>query len=179
MKRFRPDMTACFPLFLVLLLAGTIPAHAQGERKNSSDWRTPLHHLAGSWELTGTMGSIKLSQKCEAGWILQKQFFRMDCRAVPPDTTGYQAKYIIGYHTGKKRYLFHLFDTFGGSYSETIGRGVLSDSRIVFEFDYPQGAFQNMFVWNDTDQSWKMVLRQINEKGEWEQFSVKHLTRRD
>jgi len=163
----------------ILSIAAATAADDTARPGRQADWRAFLQPLTGAWELTGTMGTVELHQRCEGGWILQKNFFRMECRAVSPDRSGYRAVYIIGYHTEKEQYLFHLFDTFGGDYAETIGRGVLNNNRIVFEFDYPQGAFRNTFVRNKADRDWKMVLRQKNEQGEWELFSEKVLTRPD
>lgn len=164
---------SCF--FIVSLLLCPLDIAAQDN--NVQDWRRFLENLSGSWDLTATMGSQNLYQRCEGEWILQRNFFRMSCKAIPPDTSGYQALYLIGYQSEEDHYVFHLFDVFGGDYSETLGIGRLENDRIPFQFNYPQGLFQNIFVWNKEEQSWEMILRQRNEEGSWELFSQKVLTK--
>lgn len=172
-RLFTNFILPCFILGLLFLL----PYETVAQNNNSSNWREFLDHLPGSWDLTATMGSQIIHQRCEGDWVLQRNFFRMKCEAIPPDTSGYQALYLIGYQSKKKHYVFHLFDVYGGNYSKTLGIGVLKNDRIAFNFNYPQGPFQNTFVWNKEEQKWKMILRQKNEDGSWELFSEKVLTK--
>lgn len=173
-------MRLSIQFILLCSFTGTLllcPVGIAAQQDHSQDWRSFLENLSGSWDLTATMGSKDLHQRCEGEWVLQRNFFRMSCEAIPPDTSGYQALYLIGYQSEKEHYVFHLFDTYGGDYSETLGIGRLENDRIPFEFNYPQGPFQNTFVWNEEEQSWKMILRQRNEEGSWELFSEKVLKR--
>lgn len=163
---------------LILLLLGDLSV-SNAQKKNKTDWRMFLQNLSGTWDLTGRMESVELHQRCEGRWVLDNHFFQLDCEAIPPDTSGYRSKYVIGYHSEKKQYLFHLFDTFGGSYAETIGRGTREGNRIPFLFDYPQGPFKNIFVWDEGSREWKMILSQQNEEGEWKLFAEKTLNRTD
>lgn len=168
-----------FTIVSGILLAALLisPANATAQDSRSTEWRSFLNRLTGSWDLTATMGSQNLHQQCEGEWILQRNFFRMQCEAVEPDTSGYQALYLIGYQSEEQHYVFHLFDVYGGDYSETLGIGTLTNDRIPFEFNYPGGLFQNTFVWNKEEQNWEMILRQQNEDGSWELFSKKVLTK--
>lgn len=168
-----------FSIPIAILMAALLisPANATAQDSHNTEWRSFLNNLTGSWDLTATMGSQNLHQRCEGEWVLQHNFFQMKCEAIPPDTSDYQAIYIIGYQSEEQHYVFHLFDVYGGDYSETLGIGTLENDRITFEFNYPQGLFQNIFVWNEEMQNWKMVLRQQNEDGSWELFSEKVLTK--
>lgn len=163
-------------LFLLSSFLACVP-EAKGQDNPENSWKPLLDKLAGSWELTATMGSRELHQRCEADWILQSNFFEMDCRAVPPDTSGYMSKYVIGYHTEKGKYLFHLFDTYGGNYSEILGRGEREGNKITYEFRYEAGPFRNEFIYDEKADSWRMVLRQQSGIGEWELFAEKRLRR--
>ena len=123
------------------------------------------------------MGSQNLHQHCGGKWVLQQQFLRLQCEAVAPDTSGYESIYFITYNSEKKHYVFHLFDVYGGDYSETLGFGTHEENKLTFQFDYPDGLFQNIFVWNEEDESWKMILRQQTENNTWKLFAEKKLTR--
>ncbi|MGD8749292.1 MAG: hypothetical protein PVI44_12585 [Balneolaceae bacterium] len=171
-RTFRLLFVGMFSLILISSLSSKAQEHG------TSNWRTFLQGLTGTWELTGSMGSLELHQRCKGRWVLQNNFFQMNCEAVPPDTSGYRSIYIIGYHSEKHHYIFHLFDTFGGNYSETLGFGKRKNDRIPFEFDYPEAPFQNIFIWNEKKQEWKMILKQKDQGNKWVVFAEKTLRKR-
>lgn len=152
-------------------------AWSQPAVNQSDEWRSLLNHLIGQWELTGEMPARDLHQNCEAQWILDQHFLHMNCEATLPDTSGYRARYVIGFDSSENRYVFHLFDTFGASYSKTLGYGVADNNQITFDFDYTGQALRNTFIWQPEKQGWEMVLQPMNEQGQWELFARKKLTK--
>ena len=100
-----------------------------------------LNHLAGSWDLTGRMGSTELHQEVEAHWVLQGLFLQMHFLqqdAPAPGRTLYEAIYMFGYDEKTDVYVMHLFDTFGVSYANTPGMGQRQGDSVEFIFDYPE-----------------------------------------
>lgn len=170
MKSSLINLTVCIAIIL-----GTCTDTLAQNDQMAPIWKSYLDNLTGSWQLTADMDSRKLNQQCEGEWVLQQNFLKFHCKAVAPDTSGYESIYFITYNSDKDHYLFHLFDVYGGSYSETLGFGTLEGNRLTFNFDYPSGLFQNIFIWHEESESWEMILRQKNEKGEWEIFAEKQL----
>jgi Protein of unknown function (DUF1579) len=137
-------------------------------------------NLAGSWTLTGSMGSTELRQKVDARWVIQGIFLQvhfMQEILAPQDQPPYEAIYIIGYDSQSEDYTMHLFDTFGTRYARTIGVGTRRDDSVEFLFEYPDGLLSNTFTWNRETDEWEMLLRQKEESGEWKIFARKSLTR--
>lgn len=176
-NKYQKGLKVYFSGLAVLLFLWVVPrtAWSQSGIERSVEWRSLLNHLAGRWELSGEMSGRDLHQFCEAEWILDLQFLHMSCEATAPDTSGYRARYIIGFDSTSNRYLFHLFDTYGAAYSKTLGYGVPGKNQIAFSFDYPGQQFRNTFIWHPEEQSWEMILQQKNEESDWELFAQKNL----
>ncbi len=147
------------------------------EKRMMNDY---LNHLAGSWDLTGRMGSTELHQKVEAHWVLQGLFLQMHFLqqdAPAPGRSLYEAIYMLGYDEKTDVYVMHLFDTFGVSYAITPGMGQRQGDSVEFIFDYPEGPFSNTFSWVEASGQWEMLLRAADPEGGWRVFATKTLTR--
>jgi hypothetical protein len=140
-----------------------------------------LGYLAGSWSLTGTTGSAELRQRVNARWVVQNRFLQVHFLAEVLASQGrprYEAVYMLGYDDESQEYVLHLFDTFGASYARTLGIGVRRGDSVEFIFQYPKGQFSNTFSWDREKGTWKMLLRQRGDGGDWESFATKTLVRR-
>lgn len=138
-----------------------------------------LNRLAGSWSLTGNMGSTELRQKVNARWVIQGQFLEVHCieeGSVTQDQPLYEAVYMLGYDSKFEEYSMHLFDTFGASFARTVGIGKRRNDSIEFLFEYPNNLFSNTFTWNQDTGGWEMLLKQMEENDEWKVFARKILT---
>jgi len=138
-----------------------------------------LDRLAGSWSLTGNMGSTELRQKVNARWVIQGQFLEVHCieeGSVTQDRPLYEAVYMLGYDSQSEKYSMHLFDTFGAGFAQTVGIGKRRNYSVEFLFEYPNGLFSNTFTWNQDTGEWEMLLRQ-KESDEWKVFAKKILRR--
>lgn len=138
-----------------------------------------LDKLVGRWKLTGLMGTQKLSHTVEAKWVFAHQFLKIDTNESDPETkkNPYEATYYIGWNNKKHHYVMNLIDTFGGQYSEIPGIGKKQSDKLVFEFSYEGGVFENSFEYSAEEDEWKMVLRFKNDQNEWQEFAVKNLKR--
>jgi len=138
-----------------------------------------LDKLVGKWKLTGLMGTQELSHNVEAKWVFAHQFLKIDTYESDPEnkTNPYEATYYIGWNNKKQHFVMNLIDTFGGQYSEISGIGRKHLNKIVFEFSYEEGVFENIFEYLVEEDAWKMVLRFRNKLNEWEVFAVKNLKR--
>lgn len=144
------------------------------------DARHLLDHLAGSWTLTGTMGSAPLHQSVEAGLVLGGQFLRIHYRQTDDPRPGwprYEALAFVGWNADAGRWVMTLMDVFGGGFAETVGRGTPDDDAIRFTFDYPDGPLHNTFRYDSQADVWTMELVHQTEAGEWETFATKRLER--
>lgn len=90
----------------------------------------------------------------------------------------YSAEIYIGYDDAKKSYVVHWIDTFGGSFSETLGYGKREGEKIFFEFAYPDGLFRNIFTRDGTADTWTFVMQSSDGKGGWKLFAEDKLTRK-
>ncbi len=138
-----------------------------------------LNHLVGNWELCGRMGNTQLHHRVVAEWVLGHQFLRIHTQEwnVTRDGANYESLYFIGWSKPKNSYVFHLIDTFGGGFSETLGHGVQTGNSLVFQFAYDKGPFENSFAWDNGNKTWDMTLRFKDESGKWQVFATKKLTR--
>jgi hypothetical protein len=138
-----------------------------------------LNKLKGQWYLTGQMGNILLSQKVEVDWALNNNFIKMEFieEPAPVSKAPYLATYFIGYDTDGKKFIFHLLDSFGPKFSQTLGFGQQTENGITFEFKYPDCIFQNIFTFIPESNSWTMLLQHQSQEGVWIKFAEKKLVR--
>jgi len=137
-----------------------------------------LDRLAGKWRLTGTMMGRELLQECSGDWVLHHKFLRLDCRETRnPPLLGvrYESTMYIGCSSATQRYVVNLVDVFGAG--DSLGFGRRSGDAIRFEWDLPDGAFENTFTWNAASDTWTSGLRQKDRSGTWKLWGEKTLQR--
>ncbi|MGD2058581.1 MAG: hypothetical protein PVI04_07585 [Anaerolineales bacterium] len=138
-----------------------------------------LNNLVGRWQLTGTMGEIKLRQEILAHWILNDTFLRMHCRSntsADNPTAEYEAVYHLGYNADEDVIVMHLLDTTEVPTECTVGRGVLEGNRVIFRFDYEDTPFLYTFEYDPTHDRWHLP-QTYEQDGELKSFAVKEMTR--
>ena len=167
--------TRCF----AIVLAATFVPWSHAASREAPKPEDFLNRLVGSWDLTGTMGSTALRQRVDAQWVIQGRFLQMHfveempAQGRPP----YEATYMLGYDGEAGKYILQLFDTFGATYSRTVGIGTRRGDSVDFLFEYPSGRFSNTFQWDQATGRWTMLLRQKERSGTWKLFATKTLSR--
>ena len=134
-----------------------------------------LDRLAGQWHLTRRIGRRLEENRVKAGWILNHQFLQIHMIDVKTPAR-YEAMVTIGFDQPNRRYVIHWLDTFGGEFSEK-GFGTREGDSIRFVFQYPDGLLHNTFTWSEENRTWRSLIEQQNERGEWSVFAEDHLQR--
>ena len=135
-------------------------------------------HMVGEWDVTGTVAGRKIRQTCDVEWVLNHQFLKIhfvgvDSGELPGGKrrAAYEALVFFGYDNMSERYVAHWLDIFGGRFSEALGYGQkvgVNSVKFVFEYD---GPLDNTVSWDEKADSWKMTIRQKNQRGEWTLFA--------
>ena len=138
-----------------------------------------LEKLVGKWKVTGNVIGDEVSQSCDVDWVLNHQFLRihfLDEKKRPPE---YEAMVFLGYDNMSERYVMHWMDIFGGRFSETLGYGKKKEdeSTILFAFEGPGGPLHNTFSWDSKTRTWRMLIKQKSQSGEWYTFADEVLQR--
>jgi hypothetical protein len=78
-----------------------------------------LDNMAGTWNLTGKIGSQPLNHSVEVEWVLNHQFLRVQEKDLSPkeNAPAYEAMVFVGRDNASERYVAHWLDIFGGRYS--------------------------------------------------------------
>ena len=115
--------------------------------------------------MTGTVHGSPTNQTLKADWVFNHQFLRVDevsAENVSGTNEPYEGVFFIGYDSGKKRYLVHLMNVFGGTDSGTLGYGQRSGNNLKIEFRYPDGSVVQRFVWEPATKAWRLVSSASN-----------------
>ena len=146
-------------------------------------WHDDLvDHMAGRWNLEGTLLGSPAHHTVTAEWILNHQFLRLiekTSATAPASEAKYEAHWFIGYDAVSERYVTHLLDVLGARDSETLGYGTRRGNSIAFVFEYPDGPFHTTFEWLPQENAWHWLLEQKDESGKWSMFGDVKLTRAD
>jgi len=144
------------------------PAPMDGPQRPFED--SLVGQLAGTWFMSGRMGSRPVGYDLHAGWVLGHQFLRLEMR----DTArvpAYEARVFIGRDNMSDRYVAHWLDVFGGRWSETLGYGTRTGQAVEFVFEYPDGPFRTTFARSATG-VWTVRMRQRAATGQWQDFAL-------
>jgi hypothetical protein len=162
---------------ILLSVLISISARAQAPQ----DWTNGLvRNLEGSWKLGGKVGSRDAHHDVEAEWVLNRQFLCIREKTsadAPASERRYDAIWYLGYDAVSERYVLHLMDTFGARFSETLGYGTRDGNQIRFVFEYPDGPFDNTYVWNPEEKSRQWLMEQKDKDGKWVPFASLKLTK--
>jgi hypothetical protein len=165
-------------LFLVAVFVSAVPSRAQAPA--AADWHELVDHMVGPWRMTGDVLGRAAHHHVVAGWVLDKQFLRIEEKTAgdaPSDERRYDSIWFLGYDTVSDRYVMHLMDTFGGRFSETLGYGTRDGNTIRFVFEYPDGPFHTDFTWDAQKQQWSWLMQQKDKDGHWTPFARLTLAR--
>jgi hypothetical protein len=166
-------------LWSLLIVPFAAPALFADEAAGKGQLADPfLDKLVGDWHVSRTFPSGRTAENTvHAQWTLNHQWLRLDYRDVATPSK-YEATVFIGYDGGKKRYVCHWMDSFGGSYS-VLGWGTLDDASHALEISFTDGGgdgkagdaggITNRFTYDPKTNSWTSLIRQT-EKGEWKVF---------
>jgi len=138
-----------------------------------------LDNLAGSWDLTGTMGDVPLHQQVRADWTLGGTFLRMYFKSLTGEdnpTSDYEAVYHIAYNENHQIFVMHLLDTTDIPLNCVMGTGTRQRNELPFLFEYGQTKFFNRFVWHPDTVSWTFI-QSYEEAGEIKIFATKEMVR--
>lgn len=111
---------------LILLLIVLLSMAASGHAQQSTNGRGGSFHdqlldgLTGEWKVKRSIRGQVVDSTVRASWVLNHQFLRLDMTDGKRPSE-YSAEIYIGYDDAKKSYVVHWIDTFGGSFSETLG----------------------------------------------------------
>ena len=161
---------------LVVSIVSTLAVHAvraqeaaplDGPQRPFQD--SLFDKLAGTWFMSGTVGSRPAGYMLHATWVLGHQFLRLEMRDTARVPT-YEAMVFVGRDNKSERYVAHWLDMFGGRWSETLGYGTKTDQAVEFVFEYPDGPFRTTFALGSNG-VWSVQMRQRNPAGQWQDFA--------
>jgi hypothetical protein len=135
-----------------------------------------LEQMTGNWKLSRKIGQRLEENDAHVEWILNHQFLQIHMKdsKTPP---AYEALVQIGYDHENERYVVYWLDTFGGKFSEK-GFGTRVAQSIRFVFHYPDGLLHNTFTWDADHQTWRSLIEQQDEQGQWSVFAEDSFQRR-
>jgi hypothetical protein len=173
-------MKTRFLLFsFIVFLAALAPVRSGAQAP--AEWHDELvDHLAGAWKMEGQIVGRDAHHNVQAEWVLHHQFLRIHEKTAadaPASEHPYEATWFLGYDSTSDRYVLHLFDIFGGRFSETLGYGVRDGDAIRFVFEYSDGPFHTMIRWSPEKDTWQWLMEHKDKDGKWTKFGELTLTR--
>ena len=134
-----------------------------------------LDKLTGEWNLSRKIRNGLEENHVKAEWILNHQFLQIHMKDVKSPPT-YEALVLVGYNHEVEQYVVYWLDIFGGKFSEK-GIGTREGDAIRFVFQYPDGLVHNTFTWSAASQTWRSLIEQQDEHGQWSVFAEDNLQR--
>lgn len=134
-----------------------------------------LDKLTGEWRMTRKIRDSLEENLVQVEWVLNHQFLRIHMLDVKTPAT-YEALVLVGFNHELGLYVIYWLDTFGGKYSEK-GTGSREGDAIRFVFQYPDGLLHNTFTWNPENGTWRALIEQQDENGNWLVFAEDSLKR--
>jgi hypothetical protein len=134
-----------------------------------------LDHLAGKWQLQGTVGKQAVTHDFDAEWVLQHHYLRFHEVSRDKNEKGepqYEATVYIGWNEKIKQYACVWLDVYGGLTVESIGVAAPKENELAFVFKNEQGetSFTNTFTYDPKTNTWDNRLDNI-VKGEAKPFA--------
>jgi hypothetical protein len=171
-------MTSFRTIALLALITTAFQTPAQEMIKcNDQRFNDPfMDKIAGTWSAGGKITGDSVIYHFNASWELNHQFMVLNIADTAANPQ-YTAKVFIGYDCISERYVCHWLDNFGGRFSETLGYGTLKRNILEFRFEYPDGPFINMFIYNEKRNTWQMHTTTKNREGNWVTFGDIYLKR--
>ena len=140
-----------------------------------------LDHLAGKWQLQGTVGKQLVTHDFDAEWVLQHHYLRFHEVSRQKNDKGepqYEATVFIGWNEKTKQYACVWMDVYGGATSESIGYATPKENQLAFVFvdEHGETSFTNTFIYDPKPNTWENRLDNV-VKGEAKPFARFKLTR--
>jgi hypothetical protein len=140
-----------------------------------------LEHLAGKWQMRGTVGKNPTTHDLDAEWVLQHRYLRFHEVSRDKNDKGeaqYEATVFIGWNEKTKQYACVWLDVYGGLASESIGVATTKENELAFVFKDEQGetTFTNAFIYDPKTNTWDNRLDNI-VKGATTPFARFNLTK--
>ena len=159
------------------LIATALIATAQEAPINSA----LLNHLAGKWQMQGTVGKQPATHDFDAEWVLRHHYLRFHEVSRDKNDKGepqYEATVFIGWNEKTKSYACAWLDVYGGLTSESIGVATLKGNELAFVFTNEHGetTFANTFTYDPKTNTWDNRLDNV-VKGAAKPFARFHLTK--
>lgn len=136
-----------------------------------------LDRLVGHWRMTGTVRGRAVAYDLDAARTLQRRFVELHMldTARPP---GYEARVFVGVDSLGGRTIAHWIDSFGARYSVPPGTGDARGDTLLLHFDYADGPFRDMFVYDRAADTWRFELESGDGNGTWRPFAQYDVHRR-
>lgn len=140
-----------------------------------------LDHLAGRWQMQGTVGKQAVTHDLDAAWVLQHHYLRFHEVSREKNDKGepqYEATVFIGWNEKTKQYACVWLDVYGGLTSESIGLVTPKENEMAFVFADEHGeiTFTNTFTYDSKTNTWDNRLDNV-VKGSAKPFARFNLTK--
>jgi hypothetical protein len=141
-----------------------------------------LDHLAGKWQMQGTVGKNATTHDLDAEWVLQHHYLRFQETSRDKNDKGepqYDATVFIGWNEKTTQYACVWLDVYGGLASESIGVATPKENELAFVFkdEHGETIFTNTFTFDPKANTWDNQLNNI-VKGAVQPFARFNLTKR-
>lgn len=140
-----------------------------------------LDHLAGDWDLQGTIAGKQTTHDVTAEWVANHQYLRLHEVSREKAADGnpqYNAFIHIGWNEKDKTYSIIWLDNFWGIEPESIGAAVPKENELPFVWKNEKGtlSFSNDFLYDPKTDSWLWTMNNI-VNGTKKPFGTVKLTR--
>jgi hypothetical protein len=164
-------------LAIVAMMFTALIATAQDPPVNSP----LLDHLAGKWQMQGTVGKQPITHDLDAEWVLQHHYLRFHEVSRAMNDKGepqYEATVFIGWNEKTQQYGCAWLDVYGGLRSESIGLATPKENELSFVFtdEHGETTFTNTFTYDPKTNTWDNRLDNV-VKGAVKPFARFNLTK--
>jgi hypothetical protein len=145
-----------------------------------------LDHLAGKWQLQGTVGKQSVTHDLDAEWVLQHHYLRFREVSREKNDKGepqYEATVFIGWNEKTKQYACVWLDVYGGLTSESIGLATPKEPKekenelaFVFTDEHGEASLTNIYIYDPKTNTWENRIDNV-VKGEAKPFARFKLTK--
>jgi hypothetical protein len=129
-----------------------------------------LKKLDGEWLAKGQIMGDDVEYTVSVKPVLNSSFseLHMVDTENPPE---YEALVFIGYDTTENKIIAHWLDSFGPAYSIPHGTGSIDRNIIEFTVPYSEGPFHDHLTYNETNNSWSLVIESYKDSITWNKFA--------
>ena len=170
---------ACRLLCLILVLGVCTQGSGQQEAANAP--LRLLDHLAGKWEMTGTLSGKHTTHYVEAEWILNREYLRLHEVSRERNANGtpvYEAIMFIGWEPKAQEFACLWLDsTEAWDFSaHGIMRGKPAQTSIPLVLNVSSSeALHTTFTYQANDKTWRLLIEDVTN-GKSNRFADVRLT---